>query len=193
MTAIRILFLSASPDDRAYLQVDREARAIAQRVRSSEYPDAIEVITKPALRPSDLQEALLRHTPHIVHFSGHGQSEGILLEDSNGQARVVPGPALAHMFRNLKDNIQVVVFNACFSQEQAREVADYIDVAVGMGEAIGDSAAIAFSSAFYMGLGYGRSVQSAFDIGVAELMIEGLVTTISLCSSCAMASMPTRS
>jgi hypothetical protein len=43
-----------------------------------------------------------------------------------------------------------------------------------MNSAIGDVAAITFSAAFYQGLAYGRSVRTAFDLGVNALMLESI-------------------
>jgi hypothetical protein len=55
-----------------------------------------------------------------------------------------------------------------------------IDCAVGMSAPIGDRAAIAFSGEFYQALGFGRSVQEAFDLGVARLIGEGVTKANSL-------------
>jgi nucleoside phosphorylase len=74
----------------------------------------------------------------------------------------------------LKDNVRVVVLNACYSQAQAKAIVREIDCAVGMNDAILDDAAIAFAAEFYQALGFGKSVQEAFDIGVARLMGEGV-------------------
>jgi hypothetical protein len=43
-----------------------------------------------------------------------------------------------------------------------------------MNRAIDDSHAIAFAAEFYQGLAYGRSVRSAYDLGVARLLGEGV-------------------
>ena len=49
-----------------------------------------------------------------------------------------------------------------------------IDCAVGMKKAIGDNAAIVFAASFYRAIGFGRSVQEAFDQGKTALMLEGI-------------------
>jgi hypothetical protein len=40
-----------------------------------------------------------------------------------------------------------------------------------MSTAIGDEAAIVFATAFYQALGYGRSIKTAFDLGVTQLLV----------------------
>jgi len=37
-----------------------------------------------------------------------------------------------------------------------------------------DNTAIAFASSFYRAIGFGRSVQEAFDQGIASLLLEGI-------------------
>ena len=126
------------------------------------------------VRPGDLQEALLRHRPDVVHFSGHGEANAILLQGDDGQARRVPGEALAQMFQTHKDRVRLVVFNACYSGEQARAVAEHIDFAIGMRDAIGDEASVAFAAELYMAIGYGCSMQKAFDTGMNALALHDL-------------------
>jgi hypothetical protein len=43
-----------------------------------------------------------------------------------------------------------------------------------MTDKIGDASAIVFSSAFYQGLAFGRSVKEAFGLGVVELKLQGI-------------------
>ena len=43
-----------------------------------------------------------------------------------------------------------------------------------MTHAVGDDAAIEFATAFYRALGYGRDVQTAFDLGTNQIALERL-------------------
>ena len=171
---IRVLFLAANPHDTGRLALDREMREIQAAIRDSRYRDTIALVSQWAVRPRDLQRTLLEHEPHIVHFSGHGEEQSILLMGDDGQARPVAGGALARMFATHKGAVRAVVFNACFSEEQALAVTDSIDFAIGMAGDMKEESAVAFSTAFYMGLGYGRSIPDAFDIGVTELAVREL-------------------
>ena len=67
-----------------------------------------------------------------------------------------------------------MVLNACYSESQAQAIAKHIDCVIGMSNAIGDEAAISFAAAFYQALGYGRSVQAAFDLGCVQIDLENL-------------------
>ncbi len=68
---IKILFLAASPENEAWLRVDKEMREIRNRLRSSMYRDQFDISDEWAVRAVDLQEHLLRHNPTIVHFGAH--------------------------------------------------------------------------------------------------------------------------
>lgn len=171
---IRILFLAANPVDTDPLRLGAEVRAIDRSLRSAEHRDRFELEQQWAVRADDLQELLLRYQPDIVHFSGHGsEANEILLEDDSGESRPVTAHALGDLFELLKDNIHCVVLNACYSQIQSAAIAQSIDCVIGMADAISDEAAIDFSCAFYRALGYGRSIQTAFDLGVNQISVDG--------------------
>lgn len=175
MNQLKILFLAANPSSSQRLELGEEARQIQQKLRASELRDSIAFVLRPAVQPGDLQQVLLEDEPTIVHFSGHGGGTSGLVfhRETGGAATSVSGDALRNLFRVLRDRVQVVVLNACFSDEQAGAIVDEIEFVVGMSDSIGDQAAIRFSAAFYRGLGFGRSVQGAFDLGVSEMQLHG--------------------
>ena len=175
MNRCKILFLAANPAGTNPLALDEESRQIEQRIRAAEHRDSLELITKWAVHPDDLLQYLNQYRPHVVHFSGHGtDTDQILLADDARQVSPVSAAALRQLFTILKDNVRVVVLNACYSQAQAQAIVEVIDCAVGMKRAIGDQAAIAFSGAFYGAIGFGRSAQDAFDQGKTALMLHGI-------------------
>jgi hypothetical protein len=173
-----ILFLAANPDGVTKLALDQESRAIREKIRSSDYPKSLDLKTEWAVRPDDLLQYLNEYRPHVVHFSGHGSpNEELILHDSNDQPQQVSKAALRALFTTLKDNVRLVVLNACYSRPQAESIIEVIDCAVGMKRAIGDAAAIVFAASFYRALGFGRSVKEAFDQGVAALLLQGIRET----------------
>jgi formylglycine-generating enzyme required for sulfatase activity len=167
---VKILFFAANIRTGEQLALDEEYRAIEQAIRTARHRDAFQLIPKLAARRSDLQDALLEHSPDVVHFACHGssQAEILLLSDGPG-SEPVPAAALASLFGVLRDNLALVVFNACFASEQASAIRQCAGLAIGMRARIEDRAAIAFASALYGALAYGRSVRDAFDLGVAAV------------------------
>ena len=91
------------------------------------------------------------------------------MEDESGLGQTVTAKALQQLFHILKDNLRCVVLNACLSLSQAQAIVAEIDCVVGMSAKIGDEAAIRFAGGFYRALGYGRSVQDAFELGRNEI------------------------
>lgn len=172
---IKILFLAGNPVDTDKLRLDEEMRGIDQSLRQAEFRDRFETQQQWAVRVTDLQGHLLRHRPHIVHFSGHGSpTSEIILEDNNGNSQPVSVRALGQLFSVLKDNIRCVVLNACYSEQQAQAIAKHVDCVIGMSKAIGDKAAISFAVAFYQALGFGRDVKTAFDLGCLQIDLQNL-------------------
>lgn len=174
-SVIKILFLAANPKDTAPLRLDEEIRAIDNALLQAKFRDRFDIKQHWAVRVFDLQGYLLRYKPDIVHFSGHGNSSsGIILEDEMGTSHEVSPRALSQLFSVLKDKIRCVVLNACYSENQAKAIAEHIDCVIGMSRAISDKAAIEFAQSFYQGLGYGRDVKTSFDLGCVEIDLKNL-------------------
>jgi len=172
---VDILFMGIGPTDESRLRLDQEAREIENRIRSSDFRDCFNFKSKWAVRVDDFFQYLNEIKPHIVHFSGHGSScGGMAFEDASGNAKIVSPRALAEALSTMKDNIQVVVFNACHSHLVAKEISNNIDCSIGMLDSINDESAIQFSAAFYRSLGFGKSVSRAFREARSSLIMEGL-------------------
>lgn len=170
-----ILFLAANPRDTDWLRLAEESRTIEACLNQTKFREKFAVVQHWAARHTDLSEQLLRYQPRIVHFSGHGSASGeIILENVTGLSQPVTTGALRQLFRILKDNIRCVVLNACFSDIQAKAIAEEIDCVIGMSVGISDQAAIRFAAGFYRALGYGRSVQTAFELGCNEIDLANL-------------------
>ena len=175
MAKVKVLFLAANPSDTAPLKLDEEIREITAKIRASEHRDLLDLVSIWAVRPDDLLQSLNEHAPHIVHFSSHGSRTGeIILVDKQGVPKAVSPTALKALFGALKDNVRIVVLNACYSRVQAEAITEIVDCAVGMNTAIGDKAAIIFAASFYRAIGFGRSVEQAFEQGKVALLLEGI-------------------
>ena len=168
----KVLFLAANPSSTSKLALDEEIRAIEAKLRSAEHRDAFALVSRWATRPDDLLQALNELRPTIVHFSGHGGAGGeLMLHGASGTPHLVQPEAVANLFRALRGDIRLVVFNACHSLAQAEAAAQEIECVIGMNAEIGDEAARVFAASFYRALGFGRSVQAAFDQGCIALQL----------------------
>jgi DNA-binding response OmpR family regulator len=172
---IHILFLAANSSEQGRLKLDEESRAIDQALRTAEFRDVFRLTKQFAVHVGDVQELLMRFKPDIVHFSGHGlpTSEIVLLAEGDRE-HPVSVRALGKLFEVLKNNIKCVVLNACYSEVQAQAIAGSIGCVVGMSGDIADDAAVRFAIAFYRALGYGKDIQTAFDLGCIEMDLADL-------------------
>ena len=164
----KILILSANPIGTERLRFDQEIRDIEEGLRLSKYRDKFEIKTSPAIRFKDLRRELLAYRPHIVHFIGHGEVDGVKVEDNTGNAvRIAPEvlSGLLKLFSNRADRIRCVVLSACYSAAKAEDINRHIDYVIGMWDKIMDKAAIEFAVGFYDALGAGEPVERAFDFG----------------------------
>ncbi|HEX8319202.1 CHAT domain-containing protein [Longimicrobium sp.] len=179
MDRIKILFFAADPlsapsyGNAPRLMLDDDVRRIREKVRSAEYRDSLDFDFRLAARTDDLVQALTEVCPQVVHFSGHGGKQGLVLVSADGRhPRRVDAEGLAELFRAFRGDIRLVVLNACLSIPQARAIADVVGCAIGTRESIPDDAAIAFGSSFYRAIASGSSVQAAFDRANAAMGLE---------------------
>lgn len=169
MNTKNILILTSNPRQTTVLDIDREMRQIREALRRSENRDQFSLEFRVAVRPKDLRRALLEVKPNIVHFCGHGTGKkGIVLENETGGEQLVSTKTLTELFEIVNEfekSIECVLLNACYSEVQAKEIVKHIDYVIGMNQAIPDQAAIAFSIGFYDGLGAGKSIEVAYQLG----------------------------
>jgi N-acetyl-anhydromuramyl-L-alanine amidase AmpD len=172
-TAIkRILFLCANPEDTDRLRIGAESRIIKEELQMATKRDSLLFTTDIAATPRTMFRSILKEKPTIVHFSGHGEEEGICLEDEDGMSKVIGEQALDLLFSSFSKTVQCVVLNACYSKEQAQTIVKHIPYVIGMQRAIEDEAAIAFSVGFYQAIGEGEDFETAYKIGLASMTIE---------------------
>jgi hypothetical protein len=171
---VTILFMSANPIGQDALRLGAEARAIKVAIRNAK---RFKFEEHHATQVDDIQALMLEHKPDIVHFAGHGKtSDGLVFEDSMGKAQAVRPEALGMLFRTLKGT-RCVVMNACWSAIQANPIRDAVGCVIGMSSAIGDIAAKRFAEGFYLGLSFGESCKTAFNLGCNKIDLVNLTDT----------------
>ncbi|BAY48350.1 hypothetical protein NIES4073_35010 [Kalymmatonema gypsitolerans NIES-4073] len=171
----KILILSANPKNTSNLRLDEEVREIKNTLQLSPNRDEFQIITEFAVRVDDLTRFLSHHQPTIVHFSGHGSgTDGLALEDNFGYTQLVSTQALAKLFDLFQSQVECVLLNACYSEEQATAIHQHIDCVVGMNQAIGDMAAMKFSMGFYTALAALRNYEDCFQMGCTSIDLQGI-------------------
>lgn len=173
---VSILFLAADPTDASRLRLGEEFREVQEKLRLAKLRDRFRLeLPQLSVRPTDISQALLDLGPKIVHFSGHGASAGALcFENQTGQTQLVQPDALAVLFEQFADQVNCVLLNACYSETQAKAIAEHIEYVIGMNQAISDKASIAFVIGFYQALGAGRTIEEAHKLGCAQIWLQGI-------------------
>lgn len=173
---VTILFLASDPSNLSHLRIGQEYKVIDDALKRSAQRRSFKLENPQlALRPQDISQALLDYSPSIVHFAGHGSSEGTLcFEDDSGAEQEVPVEALSALFAQFAGQVECVILNACYSDIQAIAIAEHIRYVIGMKRAINDQAAIKFTLGFYQGLYAGRSIEDAFQLGCVQIQFFGI-------------------
>ena len=168
----KILFLAANPVDKERLQTDKEHRVLVAELQRGRHRDKFQfLLPQIGATASELLRAM-NDKPNIVHFSGHGETNGIMVANENNEAQLMPLPALQRLFKNLKGIVKIIVLNACYSAEQAKTLSEFGPYVVGHNMSIDDPAAISFSKGFYNGLGEGKSFEEAYNDAMIMVLTE---------------------
>lgn len=182
-----ILFLTANPAGTTKLDLDREAREVGEELQRAKKRDEFELEQKRAVRLQDLRRAMFDHKPYIVHFSGHGMPDGLILENDKTRnfRPVKDGDAVedeqssavnaySNFFRLFANQVECVLLNACYSKPFAEAIGKHIKYVIGMKKAIGDEAAIQFAVGFYQAIGAGFSIEDAFESGKTAIQMQNI-------------------
>ncbi len=191
-----VLFMGANPPGTQFLQLEIEHSRISVELEGNfRFP------TAKFVSAAEIPKLFIIQKPNVVHFSGHGKDPsgssdengtrgiglpknyektgGIIVFDNDMRGmKVVEDRALDFIFsnavKNLKIPIQIVVFNSCHSESQAKVVGKSVPYVVGTAHAIKDDIAISFAVGFYFGLANGLSVEDAFTSGKMQAVMEDL-------------------
>lgn len=107
-----------------------------------------------------------------LHFSGHGHPQCLNFEDGRGGLQLVSVETLTRLLRAGGLKLDFVFVSACHSRKTGQAFVDagvaHV-VCVKVEAMIQDSAAMAFTRAFYLALLTGKTVRHSFDIAVEAL------------------------
>jgi hypothetical protein len=127
----------------------------------------------PAVRVRDVMNALRDFKPHLLHFIGHGNPQGLCFTREDGSKQRVLGEDLCDILAQSKvDDLKLVVLNACQSDEIARKLTSVVNCAIGTVIDLPNEHAILFARRFYDDLVHGWSVPDAFERARVESRVE---------------------
>jgi hypothetical protein len=166
----QILFLAANPTEASRLQTDREHRMLKaeyERGADGKNPDAF-LPPQFAVTIGELQRALDAE-PAIIHFSGHGEADGLIITTEQNQPLLLGPSPLKRLFRRMQGKTELVILNACFSAQQAESISAMGIYVIGANHTVLDDACVEFSKAFYSALGRGKAYPAAYDEAITAI------------------------
>lgn len=177
---LRVLYVTANPEavetvtrhsdgtevrQGVWLRVDYEVRQVKEMLKKSKYRDLVVVEHLPAATTMDLLEGLNEHRPHVVHFSGHANSLGLLMENDAGtqEGDGLDFTMLARLLGATDEPPRLVVLNACESLAGAEDLLQTVPTVIAMSDSINDTSAVVFAARFYSGIASAQSVSAALE------------------------------
>jgi hypothetical protein len=166
-----ILFMPANPVRTTRSALGEEAHDLQQELARCQYRDRFELQPQLAPRATDIHRHIEALRPSVVHFSGHGEPDGLVFHQDDGSFQAVSPDELREIFRIAAVSVKLVVLSACFTEPHAQALLECVDCVVGMPGPIGDDAARRFAIGFYEALGDRASVQTAYDLGCLAMRL----------------------
>ena len=160
---VKILFLSATPSDEGQMNTGLESRRFKNLMQFWDNHKRFKLKEQHGVNADEFLGFLIKEKPHILHYGGHGEVEGIVLENGN-----LAGEILRDTLKITK-NTQCVVLNACYSVGIAKQIAEYVPYVIGTQGPLNDDSAIAFAEGFYTGIVFENSIEDAFEHGLTRI------------------------
>lgn len=166
-----ILICKAQPVDMPPLNADFEIDAITKIIAGD-----TNQMYKPELINAtvgeDLEFYLHKYKPQVFHFIGHGvirngQSYLCLLR-KNGETHEISTNVICDIFSRARF-VKCVILNACYSDELAQNLAEFVPNVIGMRNKISDASAVNFARGFYSAITLNQYFQDAFNAGVSSI------------------------
>jgi hypothetical protein len=174
LSKIKILFLASNPHDLDNVDVYLEYKEIMKIIEREPYKDVLDFKLLPEVVSSELVTTLASEKPNILHFSGHAQKDGIILNWKNEGSAIINERLFREIINNLKPEIQLVVLNACNTATIAKKIASSVGCSIGTTTDIEDRTAILFASKFYLMMALGYSIKKSFNLSITNLEVEEL-------------------
>ena len=165
---VRVLFLPANQQR----VIEEEDRSIYTVLESSQDGEQINLKNWERLSTLEFLNILQDVKPDIIHFSGHASKIEALPKILYKEKDIVAKDFISS-FASLKDPIKCVVLNACYSENQANEIAKYIQYVIGTPEHVSDQEAKEFSYSFYKAVSDGYNIKEAFELTKSRLDLKG--------------------
>ena len=160
----KVLILYSSPGTLDRLRLDREHKRIDQALKQTGHSSS-QVLRRHAVTVLDVTRELSGHRYEVVHFSGHGSSDGLYVENTGGDAADLLGAAkLAKIVRETQPSLAAIVLMSCYSSDLLHHFAECAPYIVSVYGQADDDSAIEFVGIFYEEYLRSHSIVGAFNL-----------------------------
>ncbi len=167
-----VLVLFANPPDKRPIRLDREDRAIVEIAKR--FSETVTVERQHASELEDFQKLLSTNTYDIVHFSGHGDQEGIYLDRGDISAgQFVSAERLKNILDLAKRTPLLVVLLCCYSESHLPVLKACAPFVITARDLVPNPACIIFSAGLYEWLFAGHSIEEAYNHACHLLAAKG--------------------
>lgn len=191
---LKILFLASNPSQLGELSLRVEHSRIAERLQNVD-EELFDIKVNFATTSRQFIDRVIDYKPHILHFSGHGikgnQVKDELADrldkaldgrggiafihpDKPGEHKILAARSLRKIIERMlnagKVPLKAVILNACYSEEEAKQISTHNLYAIGMEKAIADNTSVSFSSSFYEELCRARNIKKALNTSLMYML-----------------------
>ena len=182
-----ILFLAANPTSEK-LSFGEEFKHIFAKLTEKDIKNKFEICLNDGTTLEKMLDKIDDFQPEILHFAGHGKevnpdeprSGGLAFHNSDYQGeKVLDAQRIKSIFNRLKNkpkhqNLKIVLFNACYSEPQAKALSECQLYAIGTSDEITSPAARTFAAGFYRKYAHCENVEEAVDSGLILALGEAI-------------------
>lgn len=176
--SLNILFVAANPTNLSRTQTDKEYNIIKEEIALGNHKDSFKFLEpQMAVKITQLIRAFLQQAPDIIHFSGHGNTRGIVITKEDNTSQFLSLDMMIRLFKPLKGITKYVILNSCYSAQQAEEISKFGMYVIGNNLPVENDTALSFSKGFYAGLSTRKNLDDAINSALIVIGVESLQGT----------------
>lgn len=170
---LSVLFLTSNPIPGSSLRTDVEVSRVQEAILRSRYRDNVKIEHRPAANLQTIIDGLNGLRPDVLHYSGHGDKLGLVLDDQSIPEFQIDGEEEDFSLHTAYELIakalaatdyppKLVVLNSCLSLNALGDLNGLAGATITMELPVTDVAAAVFSPQLYSALASGQSLEKAF-------------------------------
>jgi len=166
---LRVLLCHSEPSTLSSVKATDECAVVSKVLKSLCQRKLVSIEVLEHVKREILLKAIRTFKPHVFHFIGHSDENGLFLEKADGSEDRLSRQLLLELLRKWK-KIRLVVLSSCNSAPMAMSLAKHGMAAVGMHQMIRTNAAIEFCREFYEDFAAGLPVDNAVNTGRSAIL-----------------------